>query len=139
MDERKGSGMSTEELRRSEKQRRELAEREKGKVVEGSGQALVGRKLDQMVSLRLDPELLRSLREVAESSGNAVSDLIREAIVQWLSARETAQYSISISHIQTDVFAHDPLGFVRPPATFSQVQEDESTRNRSTASSAVTR
>ena len=42
MAERKGSGMSTEELRQSEKERRELAEREKGTVVEGSGRALTG-------------------------------------------------------------------------------------------------
>jgi predicted transcriptional regulator len=130
--------MSTEELRQSEKERRELAEREKGTVVEGSGRALTGRKLDQMVSLRLDPDLLRTLREIAEGSGNAVSDLIREAIVRWLSARETTQYSFSISRIETGLFADDLLGLLRPP-TFAQVQEDESTRNRSTASSAVIR
>jgi uncharacterized protein (DUF4415 family) len=101
MAERKGSKMNSEESRQSEKERRESAQQGKGKVIAGSGRPLEGRKLDQMVSLRLDPAMVTSLREIAESNGIGVSDLIREAIADWLSARNQAQFDVSFSLIDT--------------------------------------
>jgi hypothetical protein len=56
---------------------------------EGSGQRGEPRRLDQMVSARLDPELVATLREFASRHGMSLSDVLREAAVQLL-AREAS-------------------------------------------------
>ena len=58
-------------------------------LVEGSGRQGEPRRLDQMVSARLDPELVATLRDFAARHGISLSDVLREAAVQLL-ARETA-------------------------------------------------
>jgi hypothetical protein len=68
----------SDEHRRSQREWRELARQHAGEVVEGSGQAVAPRRLDQMVSLRLEPELAAALRELANRRGVTVSELLRE-------------------------------------------------------------
>jgi len=58
-------------------------------LIEGSGRRGEPRRLDQMVSARLDPELVATLREFASRHGMSLSDVLREAAVQLL-AREMA-------------------------------------------------
>jgi hypothetical protein len=78
-----GTAMS-DEHRRSERERRELARQHAGEVVEGSGRAAAPRRLDQMVSLRLEPELAAALRGLAERRGVTVSELLREGAIALL-------------------------------------------------------
>jgi hypothetical protein len=65
-------------------------------LIEGSGQRGEQRRLDQMVSARLDPSLVAALRKFAERHGMSLSDVFREAAVQLL-ARDEAQNVISFS------------------------------------------
>jgi hypothetical protein len=65
---------------------REAARATRGKVVAGSGTAIEPRKLDQMVSLRLDPEILADLRKLANQAGTGVSELLRTAASQFIAA-----------------------------------------------------
>jgi hypothetical protein len=80
-----GTVMS-DEHQGSERERRELAQRHAGEVVEGSGRAVAPRRLDQMISLRLEPELAVALRELANRRGVTVSELLREGAIRLLDA-----------------------------------------------------
>jgi hypothetical protein len=55
-------------------------ERVVGELVEGSGRKVAARRLDQMVSVRLDPELLAQARSMATQRGESLSDLIRACV-----------------------------------------------------------
>jgi hypothetical protein len=59
-------------------------------LVEGSGQRGEQRRLDQMVSARLDPVLVAAVKDYAKRHGMSLSDVFREAASQLL-AREAAQ------------------------------------------------
>lgn len=59
-------------------------------LIEGSGQRGEPRRLDQMVSARLDPELVATLREFAARHGMSLSDVLRKAAVQLLAREESA-------------------------------------------------
>jgi hypothetical protein len=63
-------------------------------LIEGSGRRGESRRLDQMVSARLDPPLVASLKHLAEKRGISFSDVLREAALL-LVAREQAQNVIS--------------------------------------------
>ncbi len=76
--------MNTDNPRESEVERRRETEAMAVEIVEGSAKALAPRKLDQMVSLRLDPSVLAELKEIAESLGRSVSDCLRDAVSQWI-------------------------------------------------------
>ncbi|MDQ6947199.1 MAG: ribbon-helix-helix domain-containing protein [Actinomycetota bacterium] len=97
------------EFRQSEIERRDAAQRNRGRVVEGSGEAVEGRRLDQMLSVRLNPDLVSDLRRVAEQSGATLSDLLREAAVQFLSNLKTVPVSIHIDKVETGVAASPEL------------------------------
>jgi Ribbon-helix-helix protein, copG family len=73
-----------DEARRSEQERRELAQQHAGEVVEGSGRVVVPRRLGQMVSVRLEPGLAEALRELANRRGISVSEALREAAIRLL-------------------------------------------------------
>jgi hypothetical protein len=62
--------------------RRELAQQHADEVVEGSGRISEPRRLGQMLSVRLEPQLAAALREVAERRGNTVSELLRNAAIE---------------------------------------------------------
>lgn len=48
-------------------------------LVEGSGRRLEPRRLDQMISVRLDPTIVAALRQVAGQRGMSLSEIVREA------------------------------------------------------------
>ena len=85
-----GTQQMSEEGRRSEQERRELAQQHAGEVVEGSGRVVAPRRLGQMVSVRLEPGLARALRELASRRGVSVSEALREAAIRLLEADEKA-------------------------------------------------
>jgi predicted transcriptional regulator len=73
----------TNERRMDERQRRALADEHRGEVVDGSGVQVEPRRLDQMVSVRLDPAVLRELRTIAVSRNTSLSAILRDAVVQY--------------------------------------------------------
>jgi predicted DNA-binding protein len=90
----------SEERRNEEIARREMAQAHAGEVVAGSGERGKPRRMAQMVSVRLDGELVNRLRTVAEQRGVTVSDLLREGaelVMQktYAVARPTISYTIT--------------------------------------------
>jgi Ribbon-helix-helix protein, copG family len=83
LEEMEGTQMN-DEARRSEQERRELAQQHAGEVVEGSGRVVAPRRLGQMVSVRLEPGLAAALRKLASQRGISVSEALREATVRLL-------------------------------------------------------
>jgi hypothetical protein len=67
-----------EEKRNSEIERRELAQAHAGEVVEDSGILGTPRLMSQMVSVRLDGQLVMELWDAAERRGVTLSDILRE-------------------------------------------------------------
>ncbi len=59
-------------------------------LIEDAGRRGEPRRLDQMISVRLDPLLVAALRKLAEARGVSLSDVLREAALQLL-AHEEAQ------------------------------------------------
>ena len=68
----------TDEQRLSEHQRREATMEAAEAGLEPGGEEVSPRSIKQMVSVRFDPDLIVRLRQVAESRGLSVSDLVRE-------------------------------------------------------------
>jgi hypothetical protein len=68
----------SEERRKSEKERRELARAHAGEVVEDSSILGTPRLMSQMVSVRLDGKLAMELWDAAERRGVTLSDILRE-------------------------------------------------------------
>jgi len=68
----------SEQQRASEIARREEAQAHAGEIVVGSGERGTPRRMAQMVSARLDGELVRKLRTAARQRNTTVSDLLRE-------------------------------------------------------------
>jgi predicted DNA-binding ribbon-helix-helix protein len=92
-----GAQMS-DEARRSEQERRELAQQHAGEVVEGSGRVVTPRRLGQMVSLRLEPAVAEALRELANQRGISLSELLREAAIRLFEAEKaTSQTTFIVS------------------------------------------
>jgi hypothetical protein len=125
MEEGSGAKMTSDEMRASEKARREmaLANRAGDVVVEGSGRAVDPRRLDQMVSLRLNPDLVAELRSLAEQSGRTVSELVREAVGQYVTAARASQVSFVITRVDSTLFSGHEVEFVwrQKPSTFSGI------------------
>jgi len=92
LEEMEGTQMN-DEARRSEQERRELAQQHAGEVVEGSGRVVTPRRLGQIVSLRLEPGLAEALRKLADQRGISLSELLREAAVRLLEAERMASKS----------------------------------------------
>jgi predicted transcriptional regulator len=65
-------------------------------LIEGSGRRGEPRRLDQMISARLDPTLVAALKQLAEKRGMSLSDVLREAALLLL-RREEAQNVITFS------------------------------------------
>jgi hypothetical protein len=74
--------MSSE--REAEIEARRRADEARGQVVEGSGERIAGRRLPEVVSLRLDGDLLSALRAYASDRNLSLSDVIRSAAVRFL-------------------------------------------------------
>lgn len=93
----------SEKRRDNEIARRERAQVHAGEVVSGSGKRGKPRRMAQMVSVRLDGELVSALRVIAEQRGVTVSDLLREGAEQvvqktYAAARPRISYTISGAH-----------------------------------------
>jgi hypothetical protein len=67
--------------REDEKRRREAAQATIAEVEEG-GYEVAGRSIKQMVSVRLEAQLLNELRQLAEQQGASISDLLRQAALE---------------------------------------------------------
>lgn len=67
-----------EDIGASERDRRERAYEHRGELAQDSAESVAPRRLDHAVSVRLDPQVLTALRNVAESRETTVSDLLRE-------------------------------------------------------------
>ncbi len=90
----------SEERHDNEIARREKAQAHAGEVVPGSGRRGKPRRMAQMVSVRLDGELVSRLRAIAEQRGLTLSDLLREGaelMVQdaYTSAQPRISFTIS--------------------------------------------
>lgn len=88
-EEVEGKAMS-EDRKATERRRRELAQHHAGKVTSGSGRAIEPRRLDQMVSLRLEPGVIVRLRQIAKAEGATTSDLLRRGAFMVISETERA-------------------------------------------------
>lgn len=78
-----------ENMTKSEFERREEALSSKGGEVSGEPREIVGRDLRQMLSVRIESDLIAELRLVANKRGLKVSDLLREAAARIVSEYET--------------------------------------------------
>lgn len=77
-----------DERREDEKRRREAAQASIAEVEPG-GHEVAGRSIKQMVSVRLEAQLLKELRELAEKQGLSISDLLRQAAVEHIERSRT--------------------------------------------------
>ena len=73
----------------SETDRRDLAFSNRNQVTDDVGEKLAPTNLSQMISLRLDGDLVTALRQHAESRGTTVSELLREAAARLLTSEQT--------------------------------------------------
>jgi hypothetical protein len=97
----------------SERERRELANAHRGEVVPESAVPVQPQQLDQVVSLRLDPNTITTLREIANRRGMTMSDLLRQgAGMVIVAAGQTQQ----ITDLKVDVV-------VEPHTSTNQVSE----------------
>lgn len=84
-----GEAMS-EDRKATERRRRELARQHAGEVTAGSGRPVEPRRFDQMVSLRLEPEVIVRLRQIATTEGTTTSELLRRGAFMVISETERA-------------------------------------------------
>lgn len=81
----------------SERERRELAEAHRDDAPLETVGPVEPRRLGQMVSLRFEPDILARLREIANSRGSTVSDLLREGAALVIASNEQAMQITRIS------------------------------------------
>lgn len=67
--------------RSDEVTRRSEARAHRGELEPASGEVIEARNLDQMVSIRLSPDLAGSLRAIAQERGTTLSAVVREAVM----------------------------------------------------------
>lgn len=65
--------------REDEKRSRERLDNSEFEVIKGSGRPLEGKRFDQVTSIRLEPQLVAQLRDIADDRQTTVSQLLREA------------------------------------------------------------
>lgn len=90
----------SEKQRADEVERRKKAQDTAGDVVAESGRRGSPRRMAQMVSVRLDGELVVRLRDVAEHRGVSISELLREgaeAIVRKSYAEEQPRINLRVA------------------------------------------
>jgi hypothetical protein len=79
-------------------------------LIEGSGRRGEARRLDQMISARLDPTLVAALKELAVKRQVSLSDILREAALLLLQ-REEAQnvitFRVSVTNEHPAGIAHE--------------------------------
>jgi hypothetical protein len=85
----------------TEQERRALAYQHRGEVADDPGEAVEPRRMPQMVSLRLDGEILGSLRDIANERGVSLSDLLREGADYVIAAWEGSRRSAHIRYVSS--------------------------------------
>jgi predicted DNA-binding ribbon-helix-helix protein len=81
--------------REDEKRRREAAQAGVATVEDG-GYEVAGRSIKQMVSVRLEAQLLKQLRQLAEQQDMSISDLLRQAAVELVEHRHAKSVLLTI-------------------------------------------
>jgi Ribbon-helix-helix protein, copG family len=84
-------------------------------LIDDAGRRGEPRRLDQMISARLDPMLVAALRKLAETRGVSLSDVLRDAALQLL-AREEAR------NVRT--FCVEVTNETRPEARHDSYRQD---------------
>lgn len=88
----------------TEKERREKARRLAGKVVAGSGKKITPKSLDQIVTLRLDSNLIVELRKLAKRDHMTVSELLREGAALLIQQEQSEkQLPIYLKFLETRI------------------------------------
>lgn len=128
--------MTNEDRRKSERKRRELAQRSRGQVVAGSGEPVEARSVTQMLSLRVDPDVVRELRAISKEVGVSVSELLREAALAVVSKYRRHPVTVRIDRAETGFSGIEKLHAL--PSSWASVTEASirSEENRQTAASA---
>ncbi len=80
----------------SDRERREAAQASAGIGVEPGAREVRPREIRQMVSVRMEPELVRELRAIADSQGLKVSDLLRSAAANLVSEHARQQVAVRL-------------------------------------------
>lgn len=80
----------------SEAERRRLADQLREQDADVDDGVIEPRRLDQMFSLRLDPELASALRDLANARGCSVSELLREAAASMLRSEQRSHGTMVI-------------------------------------------
>jgi hypothetical protein len=75
--------------RTGEAEQRAAAEADE--VLPESGEVVTPRKMEQLLSVRLDGETIGELRKAADDAGTTVSRLVREVMYEWLETQRTEQ------------------------------------------------
>ena len=89
--------MSTE--REAEVEARRRADEARGQVVEGSGERIASRRMAQVISLRLDAELLADLRAYAKNRNVSLSDVIRSSAAAFLEEQATTPVLVQLRQV----------------------------------------
>jgi hypothetical protein len=85
--------------REAEIEARRRADEARGQVVEGSGERIAGRRLPQVISLRLDGELLSALRAYAIDKNLSLSDVMRSAAVSFLEEQAAVPVLVQLRQV----------------------------------------
>lgn len=117
--------------RLSEKERRELAEAHKDDLDVESATPVTPKRLGQMISLRLDPEVVIALRDLAVERGVSLSDLLREGAARVLAE---ASQPMHMTQFRFTVDIGSPVQVVNPqtptsskPMGYSSFSSDQVT------------
>jgi uncharacterized protein (DUF4415 family) len=106
--------------REDEKRRREAAHASTAEVLEG-GQEVAGRSMKQMVSVRLEAQLLKELRELAEQQHASISDVLRQAAVEFVEHRRATPVLVMLRTAGSPQKLRDAL---TPGVTFGVANEE---------------
>lgn len=86
------------DYREDERRRREAAQASTAEVL--GGRAVPQRALKQMLSVRLEPDLLQDLRLFADQHDMSVSDVLRQAAVEFLNRTRRVPFVVTVTTIQ---------------------------------------
>ncbi|HUZ35622.1 MAG TPA: ribbon-helix-helix protein, CopG family [Streptosporangiaceae bacterium] len=81
-------------------------------LIEGSGRRGEPRRLDQMVSARLDPTLVAALKKLAAKRGMSLSDVLREAALLLLAREEASNlitFEVSVTNEHLGGVVHESI------------------------------
>lgn len=81
-------------------------------LIEGSGRRGEPRRLDQMVSARLDPTLVAALKKLAAKRGMSLSDVLREAALLLLAREEASNlitFEVSVTNEHLGGIVHESI------------------------------